>query len=279
MTAEWTREEALAALRGCLLRVGALTDGAFVVDVVAEPYGMLVVFRWKKDPNTYAVEIGFPAGRVTSVIGEPMNSPDEWAADVGFRLAEDLATGLVRRGRRTVRGGYVVLDARGAPDIGPEGFQIDSVPLVALETRWKRERGIRFTRRLTVVPVAVSEAGSWLAEAGMDVTVPRRLVAEDRLVCWSQAYVDNERGEPFVGQAVASWEDTGHTVVRLELAHVQPGVPAEVRDALVRVVVHEAAEVGALRVVTDVPGLHQLGFRSVDGGGSVLSTIVVEREP
>ncbi|MER7130411.1 hypothetical protein [Streptosporangium saharense] len=279
MTAEWTREEAFAALRGCLLRVGTLTDGACVVDVVAEPYGMLVVFRWMRDPNTYAVEIAFPAGRVTSVIGEPVTSPDQWAADVGFRLAEDLATGLVRRGRRTVRGGYVVLDARDAPDVGPAGFQIGLVPLVTLRPRWKRERGVRFARRLTAVPVAVPEAGSWLAEAGMDVTVPRRLVAEGRLVCWSQAYVDDERGEPFVGQAVASWEDTRHTVVRLELAHVQPGVPERVRAALVRVVVHEAAEVGALRVVTDVPGLHQLGFRPVDGGGFVLSTTVVEREP
>ncbi|MBB4917887.1 hypothetical protein [Streptosporangium saharense] len=279
MTVEWAREEAFAALRGCLLRVGALTDGACIVDVVAEPYGMLVVFRWKKDPNTYAVEIAFPAGRVASVIGEPVTSPDEWAADVGYRLAEDLVTGLVRRGRRTVRDGYVVLDDRGAPDIGPEGFSVSEVPLVTLEPRWRRERGIRFTRRLTVVPVTLSEAGSWLAEAGMDVTVPRRLVAEGRLVCWLQARADGEGEEPAVGQAVASWEDTRHAVVRLELIHVQPGIPEEMRAALVRVVVHEAAEVGALRVVTDVPGLHELGFRPVDGGGSVLSTIVVEREP
>ncbi|MFD0890403.1 hypothetical protein ACFQ08_38165, partial [Streptosporangium algeriense] len=207
MTAGWSREEVLAALRGCLLRVRTLTDGAFVVDVVAEPYGMLVIFRWRKDPNTYAVEIAFPTGPRNSVIGERMTSPDEWAADAGFRLAEELVTGLVRRGRRTVRGGYVVLDARDAPDLWPAGFHVGEVPLVSLRSRWRHEGGVRFARRRTVVPVTGSEAGSWLAEAGMDVAVPRRLVAEDRLVCWLQACADNDRGEPFAGQAAASWED------------------------------------------------------------------------
>ncbi|MFC3985828.1 hypothetical protein [Streptosporangium jomthongense] len=272
MTTGWSREEVFAALRGCLLRVRALTEGAFVVDVVAEPYGMLVVFRWRKDPNTYAVEVAFPTEPRNSVIGEPMTSPDEWAADVGYRLAEELATGLVRRGRRTVRDGYVVLGVRDAPDPWPAGFYVSDVPLISLR------RGFRLTRRRTVVPVAASEAGSWLAEAGMDVTVPRRLVAENRLVCWLQAYADNERGEPFVGQAVASWEDAPRTTARLELAHVQPGVPPQVRAALVRVVIHEAAEVGALRVVTalDVPELHELGFRPLDGGGLALHTTVAE---
>ncbi|MFD2348654.1 hypothetical protein ACFSTC_03460 [Nonomuraea ferruginea] len=60
------------------------------------------------------------------------------------------------------------------------------------------------------------------------MSLPRQLVAEDRLACWVQAYVDNARGEPHVGHAVVSWEDARHTVARLELVHLQPGVPSDV---------------------------------------------------
>jgi hypothetical protein len=56
--------------------------------------------------------------------------------------------------------------------------------------------------------------------------------------------------------------------------HIQPGVPSEVRVALVRLAVCEAAEDGALHVVTaiDDPELHGLGFRPANGGGLTLHT-------
>ncbi|GAA2800245.1 hypothetical protein GCM10020219_084290 [Nonomuraea dietziae] len=124
------------------------------------------------------------------------------------------------------------------------------------------------------MPPPASEAGYWLAKAGMDITIPRQLIAEAKLVCWLQAHVDNARGRPFVGQAAASWEDEQHTTARLDVVHIQPGVPSAVRDALVRLAVCEAAEAGALRVLTaiDVPELHELGFRPANGGGLAFHT-------
>ncbi|WP_440069491.1 hypothetical protein [Streptosporangium sp. OZ121] len=216
MAIEWSRQEVLRAVRTCLLRAGAVTDGCSAVDVVAEPDSMLVIFRWRRDPNTYAIKVEFPTAPESSWTGLPVTSVDEWAADVAARLAEELDTGLIRRSRRMIRDGYIVLDTHNAPDVCPAGFFISSVPLddVVLSPVspprgfWKRAY---FTFSLgsqsaSVSPL-VSEAGYWLAKAGMDVTIPRQLIVEAKLACWLQVCVDNARGRPVVGHAAASWED------------------------------------------------------------------------
>ncbi|MFI7709106.1 hypothetical protein [Nonomuraea sp. NPDC049480] len=226
---------------------------------MAEHDGMLVIFHWRRDPNTYAIKVEFPMASKSpwtggSYTGLPVTSPDEWAADFAFRLRLELDTGLVRRSRRMIRDGYVLLDTHDAPDDCPAGFFIGSLSA-------------------SVSPPA-SKVGAHLARAGMDITIPRQLIVEARLACWLHAYVDNARGEPFVGQAAASWEDTRRTIARLDLVHIQPGIPSEVRDGLVRLVVREVAEAGALRVVTavDDPEFHGLGFRPANGGGLALHT-------
>ncbi|MEU1390127.1 MULTISPECIES: hypothetical protein [unclassified Nonomuraea] len=254
MTVEWSRDDVLAAVRARLLRPGAVTAGFAGVEVVAEGDGMLVAFRWRRDPNTYAVRIGFPAAPESAWTGLPVSSAGEWACDVEFLLMEELDTGLVRRSRRTVRDGRVLLDTRDAPDVWPAGYFVGTVPLDD--------------------DAAAADAGFWLAREGLDVGVPRRLIAEARLACWLQAYVDNARGEPLVGHAAASWEDERHTMARLDVAYVLPGVPAGVRRALALLAVREVAEAGALGVVTaiDVPELRELGFGPAGDGGLVLHT-------
>ncbi|WP_214413100.1 hypothetical protein [Sphaerisporangium fuscum] len=259
-----------------------MTKEYSAVDVMAAPDGMLVIFHWRRDPNTYAIKVGFPMASRSpwtggSYTGLPVTSADEWATDFASRLAEELDTGLVRRSRRVIRDGYVLLDTHDAPDVCPTGFFISSVPLdVGLSASpddLERAYSILGSPSASVSPPA-SKVGIWLARAGMDVTTPRRLIVEARLACWLQAYVDNARGEPFVGQAAASWEDERHTIARLEVVHIQPGVPSQVRDALVRLAVCEVAEAGALRVVTavDDPEFHGLGFRPASGGGLTLHT-------
>lgn len=283
MTMEWSRQEVLEAVRTRLLRAGAVLDGYSAVDVTAEPDGMLVIFHWRRDPNTYAIKVEFAMASENpwtggSYTGLPVTSPDEWAADFAFRLRLELDTGLVRRSRRMIRDGYVLLDTRDAPDPWPDGFFINPVPLLDLELSASPDDLEKAYSILGSLPTSVSPAaskvGAWLARAGMDVTVPRQLIIEARLACWLQAYVNNARGEPPVGQAAASWEDKRRTIARLDLVHVQPGVPSEVRDALVRLVICEVAEAGALRVVTalDVPELQGLGFRPANGGGLALHT-------
>ncbi|MFI7705413.1 hypothetical protein [Nonomuraea sp. NPDC049480] len=277
MAIVWSRQEILAAARTWLLRADAVWDGYSGVDVIAEPNNLLVIFRWRRDPNVYAIEVEFPTTPASPWTGLPVTSADEWAVEVGARLAEELATGLVSRSRRRIRDGYVVLDAHDAPDVGPAGFRISSVPLVGmLSPSWPHRNGTHVTwgSPEALVSLPASKVGSWLAEAGMDVSLPRQLIIEARLACWLQAYVDNARGEPFVGHAAASWEDIQHTTARLDLVHIQPGVPSEVCGALVRSAVRTVTEDGALRVVTviDVPELHGLGFRPANEGGLTLHT-------
>ncbi|MCA2174769.1 hypothetical protein LDL08_01075 [Nonomuraea glycinis] len=271
MAIEWSRQEIFGAVRACVLRTGAVTDGYSAVDVKAEPDGMLVIFRWRRDPNVYAIEVAFPTVPESPWTGLAVASADEWAADVAARLTEEFATGLVSRSRRVIRNGYVVLDTYDAPDLCPAGFFVSSVHLD--DEIVQSFSPLRRHDREAVSPLA-SKAGSWLAKAGMDVVIPRRLIAEGTLACWLQAYVDNARGRPFVGHVAASWEDEQRTTVRLDLVHIRPGVPSEVRAALVRLVVREAAESGALRVVTalETPELHALGFRPANGGGLTLHT-------
>ncbi|GGS82977.1 hypothetical protein GCM10010156_47040 [Planobispora rosea] len=285
MVVEWSRQEILSALRKRLLCEGAVTDGYSGADVIADSDTMLVIFRWKRDPNMYAVEVGFPEEPESPWTGLPVTSADEWAAEVGSRLAEELGTGLVCRGRRTIRGGYVVLDAYDAPDVSPAGFFVGPVPLdndIAL-LRGPGRRTIRtwIAALRSGFPRLYAAAGSHLAEAGMDVTVPRQLIIEGRLACWVQAYADNAHGEPFVGHAVASWEDGQHTIARLDLVHIQPDVPSEVCGALVRLALCEVAEAGALHVVTaiHIPELHGLGFRPANGGGLTLHLSSAEPPP
>ncbi|MBT2226332.1 hypothetical protein [Nonomuraea sp. NEAU-A123] len=283
MTIEWSRQEVLEAVRTRLLRAGAVLDGYSAVDVVAESGGMLVIFHWRRDPNTYAIKVEFPRGSASpwtggSYTGLPVTAPDEWAADFASRFAIELDNGLVRRSRRMIRDGYVLLDTHDAPDAWPAGFYIGRVALNDLKLSASPDDLEKAYSILGSLPASVSppvsEVGAWLAQAGMDVTIPRQLIVEARLACWLQAYVDNAHGEPYVGQAAASWEDKRRTIARLDLVHIQPGVPSEVRDALVRLVVCEVAEAGALRVVTavDDPELHGLGFRPANGGGLALHT-------
>ncbi|WP_052423831.1 hypothetical protein [Nonomuraea candida] len=91
-------------------------------------------------------------------------------------------------------------------------------------------------------------------------------------------YVYNERRMTVVGQAAASWENEERTTVRPDLVQVLPGIPPEVRNALVRVAVFEAVEAveaveaGALRVVTEIDdaALAGPGFLPSLGGSLVL---------
>lgn len=286
MTVDWSREEVVAATRTRLLRPGSVWDGCSGIDVVAESDTMLLVFRWRRDPNVYAIEVGYPTVAESPMTAEPVSSAAEWAEGLSEHLAEEFGTGLVQRARRTIRDGYVLLDPDDAPDVSPAGYYIDSVPLDDDQLRYRpplRRLFEQLRRGASAIlgtppPPAdsspTSDAGSWLADAGMDVTLPRQLVAEDRLACWLVACVDNDRGEPYVGQAAASWEGEQHSTVRLDLLQTAPGISSDVRHALARFVIVAAAEAGARRVVTaiDDPELHRLGFRHTSSGGFAVET-------
>lgn len=132
----WSRETVVQALRERLLVPGAVTDGFTGLDVVpgsprrpagskaAGDLGVTVLFRWRHDPATYAIEIpnaieilpaagdeerGWPLPEEVST--GPGASVHAWVDEIVLWLMEELDTSLIRRAKRIQVGDIVVLTA------------------------------------------------------------------------------------------------------------------------------------------------------------------------
>jgi hypothetical protein len=125
--------------------------------------------------------------------------------------------------------------------------------------------GDRDARDLEFDPLA----GSRLVTAGFDVRIPRRLIAEGRLLSWKQLCEDTATA-PSVGHAAAGWDPDGTGVARLEVIGTLAGVPDGAAQQLVAAVCRDAADAGAATIVTDVvgPATAAAGFVDLpDGAG------------
>jgi len=269
----WRQDDVVQALRERLLSPGAVTDGFNGVDVLpalpGEPVdgrtgSLVVLFRWKLDPAVYAVRFhlepaldGEEAGVAMGVsTGDSVASLQAWVWEVVLWLMEELHTGVVRRGARRQVGDVVLLvaDAR-AVDVLPEGYYVGDVYLGTGGSN-----------------------GDHLKRDGLHINVARRLLKQERLLVWLHAYVNNTRGEPFVGHVVISRAAAGGTSdvpdgsARLEVLEVVPGTPATVAAALAFHAVRSAVEMGVARIVSDVddPALDQIGFRREHGTSRVV---------
>lgn len=248
----------LDAARAVLLGPGAVTDGFGGVGVEVEGDELMVVFRWRADPKIYRVRFPLPEAPAASPwIGMEVGSAQEWAADVSGWLMEELDTGLTRRARRLRVGAFTDLIGHQGRGWDISGYYISGVV---------RSPG--------------GERGEFLAEAGFDVSRPRRLVAEGRLLTWLQAYLDRSRG-PFtpVGHVAVSWAPDRPRIAVLAGLEVAAGVPGTVPRMLAHHAVHTAAEAGATEVRTVLPDrlLLDVGFRDDPTGfGRFLDTTRVD---
>ena len=266
---ELTREEVLQALRARVLRPGAVFEGFHGMGVVEDPVaGLLVVFRWRADPTTYALSVPVEttaSGALAPVsvsTGEPVESLLEWVVETVQWLSEEVGTGLVRRARRSRRGGVVHLDARDSTDVMPPGYYVGGVHLGP-----------------------DGDAGGHLARVGLDVSAPRRALEQGRLVTWLHAYVDNHRGEPVVGHAALTWDAStpkgpgGRAL--LEVLEVSAGTPEAVAAALAFHGLSDAAETGAREAVaaSGGPVLAEVGFTGPRAGGWRVLRLSELRQP
>lgn len=246
MAVDWARTTVERAVRATLLRPGVVTDGFTGVDVRDLDDELVVLFRWRRDPHTFGIRFPYPGAYESPWTGEPVETVEEWATELAFLLMEELDTGLARRAPRTVRDGFVQLGIDDTPGVVPAGFDIGEVLLndeafadgpaihvvegpPIVRTVWRlllANRGIR--RRL----LRRGEPGWMIVAAGMDVTLARRLLAEDRLLCWLRADVDAETRDPVVGHAAASWVPDQAATARLELLELRTGTPSAVAYAL-----------------------------------------------
>ncbi|MCW2778816.1 MAG: hypothetical protein JWN17_2541 [Frankiales bacterium] len=238
----------LHAARDVLLAPDAVTDGWRGVAVDVEGDDVVVRFRWRELPYALQARFGPDDLAEGAWTGTPLLTPHEWAYEVSGFLMEELDTGGVAWAARRQRGEEVelLLDAPRvgalAPDRKPAYF-VSTWPLGAV---------------------------GFAAGKGFDVAPVRHAVEQDRLVSWWSAYVDNDRGEPYVAQLVVVRDDD--VTARLEHLEVRPDLPGPVPDSVLAEMAYlaafDAACRGMRRVVTDLdhPALrHVGGLRDVDG--------------
>lgn len=93
-----------------MLRKGAVTEGFHGVDVTEEHDQLLVTFRLSHDPTLYAVAFPMPGRPPRGVCtGEIVTSVEDWIREVGFRLMEELETGMTCRQRERRPDGVIPL--------------------------------------------------------------------------------------------------------------------------------------------------------------------------
>ena len=112
MTCVWDHETLLAVVRRAVPHVPA-GDDEVLAQVELDRDHLLVTFRWPGEPHVFGIRFPIAEAPDGPSTGEVCDSPEEWAWEVSLVLAEELGTGLVSRGRRTVTStGLVELDYR-----------------------------------------------------------------------------------------------------------------------------------------------------------------------
>jgi hypothetical protein len=284
VTDPWPLSETIKAARDAWLRYDAVTDGFRGVCVTQLDDALLLTFQWKRDPNTYALRFPLPGTPERESRGLGADSAEGWADDMTFWLAEELAGPLTRHSRRTSRDGLVELEQKSGAPQQWSGYGVTEVPVHDSGFLGREPRTgnvLRMVVPAEMIPPAVQQSeldrhlpGSWLAAFGLDVSLPRQMLAERRLVCWLQA-MDNVAGIQPVGQASASWHHERPATAVIDVLQVLPGVPGSVSKDLVLNAFLSARESGALRVVTalDGPAFADLGFHPAPSGDLVRETV------
>jgi hypothetical protein len=284
MPDSWSLSETIKAARDAWLKYGAVTDGFRGVCVTQLDDALLLAFQWKRDPNTYALCIPLPGTPEDESRGLWADSAEGWAYEKSAWLAEELAGPLTRAYRRTSKDGLVELEPKSDAPQEWSGYGVTEVPV--------HDTGFLGREPLTgnvlgqvvpaeMIPHAVQQSsfdrdlpGSWLAAFGLDVSLPRQMLEERRLVCWLQA-MDSATGIQPVGQASASWHHEQPATAVIDVLQVLADVPSSVSEDLVLNAFLSARESGALRVVTalDDPAFTERGFHDAPSGGLVRETL------
>ncbi|WP_235174562.1 hypothetical protein [Tomitella biformata] len=108
-------------------------------------------------------------------------------------------------------------------------------------------------------------------EFGIAEVLPLAWGNAEVLAVWLEAYVNNEQGLPFVGQAAARWSD--ETTAHVEVLEVTAGTPDTVVAQLAHAITHRLADLGAETIETPFRDEHLVALGYVarpDGQGMAL---------
>ncbi|MFI5937291.1 hypothetical protein [Actinoplanes sp. NPDC051494] len=210
-----------------LARTRLRIENGQVVAIEADDDHLPVIFNWRQNPTRFAVRSPWPDDTPEGPwTGLPMDSAEEWVAEWGGFLSEELSNGLVRWGLRTPRDGYVELNH--PPPAEPSGFSVTDLP-----------PGLGAGIRLTL--------------QGLDIAAGRRASWNGHLLAWLRA-VEHTTDARTLGHAVVTREPDHPHTARLTALGTVPGAPAELAAHLVVRAQLEAADAGATHLVTALPG-------------------------
>lgn len=97
----WTPGQLLDAVRSVVSSVEA-GDGRVPAEVLLDGEDLLVTFSWPDQPQLFGIRVRPSESPEGPSTGEVCESAEEWAQEVAWVLMEELGTGLVHHGRRTV---------------------------------------------------------------------------------------------------------------------------------------------------------------------------------
>lgn len=101
MPSGWAPEQLLDAVRSVVSSVEA-GDGRVPAEVLLDGEDLLVTFSWPDQPQLFGIRVRPSESPEGPSTGEVCESAEEWAQEVAWVLMEELGTGLVHHGRRTV---------------------------------------------------------------------------------------------------------------------------------------------------------------------------------
>ena len=254
VTAPWTTDALVAALRVALGWPGQPSRGCSAVEVQALDDVALVDFNWRRSVHRFAIRVSLGDAAEGMSTGLPNETPEDWAREVAWWLSEELDTGFVGRASRRMVDGRIELSRPSWPS--DDRFYLSA-----------SRPGDR-----------VWSGALWsIGRDGLDADTPRRMAAETPALVWLRSSLNSPAGGPAVGQAVVSLP-AGESA-RLDFLQVADGAPDSVSLELVRAAVHQAADAGADNVVTDFNGevLDIVGFRNRNGQ-TVLDTSFLDAD-
>ncbi|MCQ4120005.1 hypothetical protein [Rhodococcus tibetensis] len=223
--------------------------------LVVEGATLHVHFRWKKNPNVFAIGIRIPQSEA-EFTSPPAHNPSAWMSAAALTYDEELSTGLLVRARHERFDGVIHLG-------GPTRREREELP--------GREFGLGRT-------VPGYAAASTLKRLGMHVDDAGDAHREGRLISWVHIWRNDPGGcgSDYLGHTVATWTAT-ESVASVDAIETLPEVPNDVVHRLVMAVVHDAADAGAQQIVTplDHPALTELGFNSAEGGKLTLDVMTM----
>lgn len=208
-----------------------------------------------KDSHVFAIAIPLVAAAEGMLTGMPVDTPEQWASEVGWWLNEQLDTGFVARAGRRLVDGRLELAAPSWPD--DRRFYLQTAD---------ESNGLGWNRADEMV------------SSGLDPALARTLRSRGSLISRVTAVVDSRSLGPIVGQATVAWESG--TTARLASCEAAAGAPASVSLSLMHAALRQAAVAGADSVVSSVatPYADLLGFRPGPDGELAVDTAFVDED-